>query len=329
MGDGVVLSSTDGVNWVATNNSLMSDFVSIIWTGSEFIAASDNGYVASSTDGLSWTILNQNTHKSINSLSFTDQTFAAVGDDGLFLKSNDGTTWSESTVLGSPQSHLDITANGSNFAIVGDNPYFFYSVAPTTWASQILPHNLLRSFVWTGTQYVAVGHLGTIMTSQFGTSWQTRVSGTDKLFNKIIWTGTQLIAVGDDGLVANSNDGINWNVQVIEQLRVSGSYFYRINDVIWTGSEILLIPSYPVSILKSSDGLNWSLLASEDELPEKIIFTGSEYIGIDYEYIFTSKNGQTWSKSKFGAESLNDIFYFDNKVFIVTRDEKIILSDLD
>lgn len=73
----------------------------------------------------------------------------------------------------------------------------------------------LTGVVWTGTQFVATGHPGSILTSPDGIVWTSRtVQGASAVLTDIVWTGKKLIAIpaaiGFDSLYYTSEDGINW-----------------------------------------------------------------------------------------------------------------------
>src|SRR6185436_19771207 len=80
------------------------------------------------------------------------------------------------------------------FALVGLLTAFsFNSRAQTVWTERN-PHptaNTLQGLVWTGTQVVAVGPHGTVVTSPDGISWTKRRTGLETDFFSVAWTGTQ------------------------------------------------------------------------------------------------------------------------------------------
>src|SRR3982750_2846451 len=54
----------------------------------------------------------------------------------------------------------------------------------------------LYSIVWTGSQFVAVGGGGAILTSAEGASWTARTSGTTYPLTSVIRTGDGMVAAG-------------------------------------------------------------------------------------------------------------------------------------
>jgi hypothetical protein len=51
------------------------------------------------------------------------------------------------------------------------------------------------------------------VTSPDGTTWTARTSGASSALNGITWSGTQFLAVGDAGTVVTSANGIAWAVR--------------------------------------------------------------------------------------------------------------------
>ncbi len=97
----------------------------------------------------------------------------------------------------------------------------------------------LKSIVWTGSQFVAVGGgpngLGLILLSPDGLNWSVRSSGTPTL-NAVAWTGDRLIAVGASGTIITSPDGYRWTAQVsnasedLNGVAASGALFMVVGD---------------------------------------------------------------------------------------------------
>ena len=57
---------------------------------------------------------------------------------------------------------------------------------------------------WSGSQFVAVGTQGTILTSPDGRVWTAQQSGTAKNLWSVAWSGSQLVVVGRGGTILTS-----------------------------------------------------------------------------------------------------------------------------
>jgi len=71
----------------------------------------------------------------------------------------------------------------------------------------------LAAVCWTGERFVAVGNLGTILTSEDGFDWTARSSGTVNRLNDVAATGSGIVAVGTGGTIVTSPDGLTWQLQ--------------------------------------------------------------------------------------------------------------------
>src|SRR4051812_9594938 len=89
----------------------------------------------------------------------------------------------------------------------------------------------LNSITWTGSQYIAVGNSGTVLSSSNGISWVSRASGVTQALNSVAWNGSQLMAVGDNGVILTSPDAVAWT------LKSSGYQVGSLNAVIWAQGE--------------------------------------------------------------------------------------------
>ncbi len=147
----------------------------------------------------------------------------------------------------------------------------------TTWvqvASGTSTH--LMSVTWSGTQFVAVGESGVILTSPDGNVWTARISGTSNTLNAVIKAGSQLVAVGAGGTILTSSDGVTWVV------RSSGTSV-TLNAATWTGSTIFVV-GYSMVTLSSSDGIVWANVPttspyySPDVIFTCIAWSGSTFV---------------------------------------------------
>lgn len=123
---------------------------------------------------------------------------------------------------------------------------------PLLWASSGVTATL-QGLAWDGTQYIAVGLGGTILTSPDGAAWTARSSGTTNDLYGVFAGGTRIIVVGASGTILTSpnGDGATWTP------RVSGV------TVTLRGIEASVVPVVAVgdsgTILTSTDvGTTWS-----------------------------------------------------------------------
>lgn len=200
----------------------------------------------------------------------------------------------------------------------------------TQWSSGTTAS--LRRVVWSGTQYVAVGDAGTIITSSDGKSWTQRTSGTNNGLRGIVWSGTKFVAVGAQGTILTSHDGNVWSAQ-------NSGLSNNLTSVVWSGSQFVVTGesssvSTDAPLLTSPDGISWTVRTSGLNGWElwNIAWSGSRFIVVgDAQFlpapnvILTSLDGATWSQQNILVGSLQsgyvqylfDIQWADSKFVAV------------
>jgi hypothetical protein len=174
---GTVLTSWDGVNWTPRNSGTGTDLNSVVWTGSQLVAIGSGGITLFSSDGINWTSRSSGITSILNSLTWTGSLFVAVGS------------------LGGPIGTIHTSPDG------------------LTWTGGSASSEFLNGVTWTGNaalgklgQLIAVGSSGGIYSSQNGTNWSAKTSGSNFGLRSVILAGNQLVAVGDFGTILTSTE---------------------------------------------------------------------------------------------------------------------------
>ena len=79
-----------------------------------------------------------------------------------------------------------------------------------TWRNPLPTGNNLNGITYGNGQFVAVGNLGTILTSTDGTNWIQQQSGTAIGLWGIAYGNGQFVAEGGPGIILTSADGVKW-----------------------------------------------------------------------------------------------------------------------
>lgn len=171
-----------------------------------------------------------------------------------------------------------------------------------SWANPTPQGNMMEAVAWSGTKYVAVGEMGTIMTSTDGVSWTVQKSGAEKYryrktLTDVVWTGTQFVVTSTRGLILTSPDGIDWNVI---DFNTSTGFFNAIN---WNGSQLVTFINYFNSSrpLVSTDGIDWTWGDSVSGQYYGIHWDGTQYVAVGSAgisgtgVVATSTDGLTWT----------------------------------
>jgi hypothetical protein len=243
---GVILTSADGIDWQAEFSGTTAGLRGVAWSGSRLVAVGENGTLLASDDGHAWSAATGGVaNHDLEDVAWSGATFAAVGEATLtdslhILVSADGLSWSPAPVPGSDRELRAVTWSRSEFLAVGkgggsgggglDSAIVVTSPDGASWTRRAVgPAASLQDVAWTGSHYVAVGSISTVMTSADGIAWEAGPAPAISL-EAVAWSGTTLVSVGT-GIFA-STDGAAWS-QTSDQV---GLY-----DVMWTGSRYVAV----------------------------------------------------------------------------------------
>jgi len=177
-------------------------------------------------------------------------------------------------------------------------PVTSHTAPPTN--SLVGVNNILNAVTWSGTQFVAVGGPGSILTSPDGISWTSRTSGTGNALTGVTWSGTQFVAVGSGtgGIILTSPDGITWTS------RTSGTQSF-LSGVTWSGTRFVAVGSMG-TILTSPDGITWTPhFSGTVNYLSGVIWSGTQFVVVGADAILTSPDGITWTSRPLGNLNSN------------------------
>ncbi len=197
-------------------------FFDIAWNGSRYVAVK-YGRISSSTDSITWGDPYYWSLGNFVSVIWTGSEFAAITTAGEFFRSPDGIAWPAPADVFSIGTNLtDIAWSGTNgYAAVALGGNIYTSPTGTPWTSHAAaaPGNL-RAVASNGTQFVAVGDSGTIVTSADGNTWTNHSLSGGPSLTDVAWTGSQFIAVSSNGKVFVSTDGASWSSETTDTTAV-------------------------------------------------------------------------------------------------------------
>jgi PKD repeat protein len=238
--------------WAPFSASLRSD--GITYGKGSFVAVSTNGTVQTSPDGQSWT-QRASSLGNLSDVVWTGSQFLAVGCNSNLATSPDGMTWTTRSAFPSNLCLLAVAWNGTQYVAVG-----YTNIVNTTgqvWTSYDGLHWVFRvqserliDVLWSGSQFVAVGRSGRVLTSQDGTDWTFRSVGTTHL-SGIAWNGSRFVAIAEStNIVYTSPDGVSWTART--------GTARAANAVTWAGTRFVAVGNNS-QILTSPDGITWTL----------------------------------------------------------------------
>lgn len=135
-------------------------------------------------------------------------------------------------------------------------------------------------------QAVAVGALGTIVTSSDGLSWITRNSGVVFHLNGVGASSTKAVAVGDNGTIISSTDLSTWVPETSNTMN-------RLRGVAWTGNQFVAVGDAG-TILTSPDATTWTSQSGASGDLYGVAANANIIVAVGAG-VFTSPTGATWT----------------------------------
>lgn len=345
--------SKDAVTWTDKDfDCAIVGFINlsyVAWDGKKIIGLGELGGMVVSEDYENWNYSRFNSDMCCDGLFWSGKEFLALyhwlGEmDGMVNKSTDGKNWTYS-FTGTPDDFSDIVYNGKTHLITSD--HYAEPIMSSTDGINWINHRTdipkygfanigLRSIIWTGTQFIAVGYNGRIITSPDGEKWTEREKGAYNILFCVVWNGNQAIAAGgfNGTIILTSDDGISWTLRS-EKSKASGFYsiiwadnFYIATG--WRRDGTSVSERYGV-MLTSTDGVNWSDIKIESNIPtQKIAWNGTIFIAVGSEgTILSSQDGKEWTEQDSNVQSsLHDIVW-NGSEFVTVGGDGTILSSSD
>ena len=147
----------------------------------------------------------------------------------------------------------------------------------------------INRVVWTGSQFVAAGANGIILSSSDGKSFQQRTTSSSSALYDVARSGDTFVVVGEYGTVLTSSDGVTWTSQT------SGTH-NSLYGVVWSGSKFVALGAYG-TLLTSPNGTVWSpQVSGTTNNLHGVAWSGSKFVAVGaYGTILTSSDGTAWT----------------------------------
>ena len=120
------------------------------------------------------------------------------------------------------------------------------------WRNPLPPSNLLTGVAYGKETYVAVGELGTVISSVNGTAWVKSNTGINNSLHKVAFGDNRFVAVGEDigtyDVILTSTDGVHWEKY--------SRALYRLNNVSYGAGCFVTVGVFGI-MLSSCDGPSW------------------------------------------------------------------------
>lgn len=281
-GNAGVATRSGGGAWVEQSVSGFSEFASIFWTGTRFIASAHDASsvgraIVASTDGVNWTTLEPlPANMDVTAFTFADvlihlpeepgppRRIAAISSDGALALSSGFFAWSDD--------------DGSSWTQLYLGLHYLYG-------------NRFIALTWTGDRFLALteNFSRNPHVSWDGVHWITPIEPTTSgyLAPVILWNGSTALAFRGD-LALTSGDGIAWTEHVL------GNPGEGFNDGVWDGDRFV-IGGYGVRT--STDGMTWNsgpVFGSGEK--HAMAWNGSRYV-LAGDQLWTSTDAASWTNT--------------------------------
>jgi hypothetical protein len=183
-----------------------------------------------------------------------------------------------------------------------------------TWRVPNPPNILFRRVVFAQDQFVAVGDVGTIMTSTNGWRWILRNSGTPHRLQNILHSD-HYVASGDGGAVVVSPTAENWTAAAFPSTNKVAALDF--------GNDIYLALDHRGNFFRSENALDWATVSvpaptgGTDMVFGEGLFVAVGPLGM----ILTSTNGVDWAEQNSGTSgAIFSVAYGEGRFVAVGAD---------
>ncbi|MFH1702230.1 MAG: fibronectin type III domain-containing protein [Nitrospirota bacterium] len=196
------------------------------------------------------------------------------------------------------------------------------------WRNPLPQGNPLNGITYGQNTFIAVGDMGTIVSSSDGMNWTIRKSGTRNGLYGVAYGNGTFVAVGEDGIIITSPDGVNWT----KRSSVTSNDLKEITY----GENIFVAVGDGEIIITSPDGVNWTkrVYLNTWGCFEGVAYGNETFVAVGYDgddegVIATSPDGVNWTVQNLGmAVELYGITYGEN-IFVAVGENGIIITSPD
>ena len=314
VGDGVILTSADGVSWSARSVAgEVPSLLAVAYGDSGFVAVGANGALVTSPDGAVWTVAPALTNATLRGVASSGPLYVAAGDalsangTALAFTSRDGQLWTahdtglaQETLLGVAQVAGLFDLLGASGSILSSSTGDTWSVLVTPPGTPSAPLTTLSSLAAGAPGLVAVGDHDAIFSSPAAWGpWTIRYAeGCCARFSSVAFGANSFVAVGSDASGAGtriiaSSDGAEWT-------QVASLDAGTFTDLAFADSFVAVGTNGDGGtglVATSLDGLVWSDVSASAALGsvQAVGAGGGLFVATGAGAIYTSPDGTRWT----------------------------------
>lgn len=252
-GGGIVVHSTNGIDWVQEPTIGFRYLRSVISGGGVFVTVGDEGRIFSSSTATDWVQQPSGlgTANDLYGVAYGNGRFVAVGNYGVSIVSTNTTNWTYyAEVLGSGQTACyQIAFGAGRFVTIGDGGYIGVSTDGVSWTNPISTGVQLISVCFGNAGFVAGDFLGGIYFSEDALNWQQAVVGTDDTYGHAVGGiafGNGMFVALSGGQILTSTNGTSWSFR-------TPTGFPSLARAIAFGPDSLVVAGFAGEISQSRD----------------------------------------------------------------------------
>ncbi len=262
-----------------------------------------------------FTFTPQNRTVIVNNANITGQDFAGI-PEGSSLDGSGLDNWQVRT-SGTTDTLYGVIYDNGAFVAVGDIGTILTSDDGVTWTRQNSgTSKALQGLTYGNGIFVVVGIDGTLLTSPDGVVWTSRYAGSGNL-RGITYSNGTFVAVGDAGTILTSADGVIWTARVSDSSDPLYGVTYGNGSFVAIGS-IGAGPSlYQDTIFISADsGLTWAQSPLWTASPLTGVTYGNDtFVAVAGIDSIRSTDGVLWTHNSSGFNILFRVIY-SNDTFV-------------
>ena len=252
----------------------------------------DGSVVLTSVDGIDWVAREPATDRTLFAVAAFGSDIYAVGGSGVLLSTDHGETWTVKAQRDIHFLPLDVVANSSQVIVTGIDVGFLPHIMISedrgeTWQSTIISWGAM-DLIYRDGLFVAPALTGVlsggplepcVMVSADGKQWNEILVGEEiATLNAVVHDDSQFFVAGEDGTVFSSFDAFNWTAlsTPLEDVDYSGGA--------WNGTQLILVgraPSnqdgtyLPIGISSSDGGASWDSFGIDTSYESRGIASGN------------------------------------------------------
>jgi len=251
---GVILSTDNGVNWLAVDSGLTDSIVQALSTrdGNLFAGTAFGGVFLSTNNAISWEEADSGLFgyltDNVSAFLVSGNKLFAGTEFGVYISTDNGTTWNGT---GDTNTYIRAFAEVGTYLFAASSGIFLGGVIMSTddGASWNPSNNglagsstIVSNFAVIGTNIFAGTQFGVDLSTDLGSNWTSVNNGledidTPSYVSAIACSGTQLFAATDSGIFLSTNNGASWTSENlgltdynVYTLAVGGIYLFAGTD---------------------------------------------------------------------------------------------------